>query len=326
MCVSTNANNSNAITDIAQPLTIIDLTSVRIQSQLNWVSGFPDFVIFELDFMISAAASAIQAISFQSKGLGQTKSATGKFGSLTKKASSISKNVSQKGKAAVGSVKGGKLSKGFNLAKGVAKGGETADGVRLYAAYPAQVLAAGEPAPVVLLLHQFYGLTRRETELCDALAALGCVAIAPDTFQRQSTSWVPHALALVAGAALGPGATWGAEDLSSTLRWVEAQPWGEAARVGLVGFCYGGGAALRCAEAHPGEVAAVASFYGAPLEDAGRLTCPVLGVYGTADTQFPPAAVERFEKHLAAMHVDATVLRFQARQGRALRCEHSQRR
>ncbi len=132
-------------------------------------------------------------------------------------------------------------------------------------------------------------------DLCNELARLGCVAVAPDTFQSRQTQWIPRALALVAGATLGPGATWGAESLESALNWVEAQPWGDGARVGVAGFCYGGGAALRFAERHPEDVAAAACFYGAPLADAGRLQCPVFAVYGTADTQFPPAVVDKFE-------------------------------
>jgi hypothetical protein len=79
------------------------------------------------------------------------------------------------------------------------------------------------------------------------------------------------------------------------LNWVERQPWGEGARVGVAGFCYGGGAALRCAEAHAESVVAVACFYGAPLADAGRLECPVFAVYGSRDAQFPPATVDAFE-------------------------------
>jgi carboxymethylenebutenolidase len=122
---------------------------------------------------------------------------------------------------------------------------------------------------------------------------------------------VPRALALVAGAALGPGATWGRDELASVLRWVEGQPWGEGARVGVAGFCYGGGAALRCAEEHHESIAAVACFYGAPLEDAGRLQCPVLAIYGSRDAQFPPATVDAFEKHLQSSAVEATVLRFE---------------
>ena len=139
------------------------------------------------------------------------------------------------------------------------------------------------------------------------------MAVAPDVFQGKSTAWVPRALTLVGRATLGASGDWGAADLASVLRWVDAQPWGADAPLGVAGFCFGGGAALRFAEAHPGEVDAVASFYGAPLTDLGRLHCPVFAAYGTADAQFPPPVVDRFAKQLSAEHLDATVLRFEVR-------------
>lgn len=81
----------------------------------------------------------------------------------------------------------------------------------------------------------------------------------------------------------------------------------------ISGFCYGGGAALRFAATHPGEVSAVAVFYGSPIADMGGLEGPVLGVYGTADTQFPAAAVDKFEQDLRAASISARILRFKAR-------------
>ena len=54
----------------------------------------------------------------------------------------------------------------------------------------------------MILVHQFFGLRRREIDLCDALAAEGYVAVAPDTFEGASTGWVPRAISLVAKAGL----------------------------------------------------------------------------------------------------------------------------
>lgn len=44
-----------------------------------------------------------------------------------------------------------------------------------------------EPRPVFFLTHQFFGLRPRDTELCDELARLGYVAVAPDCFKGQTT-------------------------------------------------------------------------------------------------------------------------------------------
>lgn len=81
----------------------------------------------------------------------------------------------------------------------------------------------------------------------------------------------------------------------------------------IAGFCYGGGAALRFAATHPGEVSAVAVFYGSPIHNMGGLEGPVFGVYGSADTQFPAAVVDRFEADLRAASINARILRFKVR-------------
>lgn len=184
---------------------------------------------------------------------------------------------------------------------------ETSDGVRYYVATPID----GNPAPCVILIHQFFGLRKREVELCDELARQGFMAAAPDTFNGQSTGWVPRAIALVWEAALKPGGQWGRTALESVMREIESDPRASQQHPPVIsGFCYGGGAALRFAATHPGEVSAVAAFYGSPIQDMGGLDGPVLGVYGTADTQFPPAAVDRFEADLRAASVSARILRF----------------
>ena len=63
-------------------------------------------------------------------------------------------------------------------------------------------------------------------------------------------------------------------------------------------------------------MAAVAVFYGKPLdggaEELRAVGCPVLGVFGTADAQFPAQVVDEFESNLeAAMGVDGRVVRYE---------------
>jgi dienelactone hydrolase len=53
--------------------------------------------------------------------------------------------------------------------------------------WPVRVSGMTEPRPVFFLTHQFFGLRPRDTELCDELARLGYVAVAPDCFKGQTT-------------------------------------------------------------------------------------------------------------------------------------------
>ena len=114
----------------------------------------------------------------------------------------------------------------------------------------------------MILVHQFFGLRRREIDLCDALAAEGYVAVAPDTFEGASTGWVPRAISLVAKAGLARG--WGAAPLASTIEWTASMNPVDPKRVAIVGFCYGGAAAVRAAAARPDAARACGVFYGKP--------------------------------------------------------------
>ncbi len=57
---------------------------------------------------------------------------------------------------------------------------------------------------------------------------------------------------------------------------LQQQPGVDAARIAVVGFCYGGGAAIRYAAAHPEAVAAVGVFYGRPLEEVGGVSTAIV--------------------------------------------------
>ena len=56
---------------------------------------------------------------------------------------------------------------------------------------------------------------------------------------------------------------------------------------------------------------AVVVFYGRPLEAVRGLRGPVLGIFGTKDSQFPAAQVDAFEALLGERRIDAYILRFE---------------
>jgi len=98
-------------------------------------------------------------------------------------------------------------------------------------------------------------------------------------------------------------------DLDAAVAFAKASGHGNADRVGLVGFCYGGRIAWVYAKHNPKLKAAVA-YYGLlegmksdikpqdPVDLAGELKVPVLGLYAALDNYIKPAAVEKMTASL----------------------------
>lgn len=94
---------------------------------------------------------------------------------------------------------------------------------------------------------------------------------------------------------------------------LKQQPGVDASRVAVAGFCYGGGSAIRYAAQHPGEAAAVGVFYGRPADSSAlkNVNVPVIGLYGTNDTQFPKDTIDAFERALQQQGAGSEIIRFE---------------
>ena len=186
---------------------------------------------------------------------------------------------------------------------------EVADGevrVRFYLARPA---AAEGPLPTVVMIHEFWGLNEALISKADLLATEGYLVVAPDTLRGATTRWFPKALWHTIST---PDARV-IDDLDTVIAALRARADVDPERIVVMGFCYGGGKALAYALARPEVPAGTAVFYGDLSDDAaalGRLTGPVLGVFGQADTLVTPAEVDAFERALRQAGIDHALLRF----------------
>jgi carboxymethylenebutenolidase len=152
------------------------------------------------------------------------------------------------------------------------------------------------PFPVVIMIHEFFGLNKSITGKAEGLAEQGYYVIAPDTFRGSTTSWIPRAIYQVITNSSEQVNT----DLDSVFAWLESQPEVDPGRIGIAGFCYGGRASLLYS-LHNENIAATVVFYGSPVTDPGVLKSlpgPVLGIFGGADMTIPAAEVEAFEAAL----------------------------
>lgn len=155
--------------------------------------------------------------------------------------------------------------------------------------------------PAVLMVHEWWGLNAELTEMADILAEQGYIVLAPDTYRGRVATTVPGALTLRLSAdeARVDG------DMQAAFDYLVALPNVDPARIGVMGFCYGGGVALRHAVANE-SIAGTINLYGdtiADPDDFGALLTsgrPVLGIFGEEDNQIPVSEVEDFRAALEA--------------------------
>ncbi len=163
-------------------------------------------------------------------------------------------------------------------------GAESTPELKAYLAVP----PTGEgPWPAVVVVHEALGLNDDTRQQADRLAAAGYLAVAPDLF---TAGGALRCLRSTFRAMLqGQGAAFG--DLEATRRWLVERP-DTTGRVGVVGFCMGGGFALLAATR---GFDASAANYGAVPKNAEEVlagACPIVGSYGKRDRMFRGAAAE----------------------------------
>ena len=156
------------------------------------------------------------------------------------------------------------------------------------------------PHPAMVVLHEAYGLNddiRRHTA---RFAREGYVAVAPDLY----SSGASRALCMVRVMRDLATRTQGGAfaDIEATRRALVDRPDVDGERVGVVGFCMGGGFAL--AYGARGKVGAAGVNYGVVPRDRTQLegVCPVVASYGALDRTLR-AAPGRLEEHLRALGV-----------------------
>lgn len=147
--------------------------------------------------------------------------------------------------------------------------------------------------PALIVIHEWWGLVPWVKEQSDKFAERGYVALAVDLYRGKSTDQPQVAREL--SSTLPPERAM--RDLQAAFAYLSARPDVEPGRIGDVGWCFGGGWALRLASAEP-KLAACAVNYGELPTDAATIQairCPVLGNFGALDPGITPAKVQAFE-------------------------------
>ncbi|APX32804.1 dienelactone hydrolase [Brachybacterium sp. P6-10-X1] len=172
-----------------------------------------------------------------------------------------------------------------------------------------------QPVPGLVVLQEIFGLSPYMQQRCADLAALGYAVLAPQLFARldppvvgvedgdDAEAW------LAEGMALAERLPWerAEADALASLNALRAQGAVETERVGVIGFCYGGGLAFAATAAATLEGRApsvLVSYYGSALpsllEQAAHVRVPSLHHIGTADDFIPLGTAQQIREAVTA--------------------------
>lgn len=157
------------------------------------------------------------------------------------------------------------------------------DSLRAFVVYPER----STKAPVVLVVHEIFGLSSWIRGVADQFAADGFIAIAPDLLTMKNLPSGPDSvvapLAQAAIRTLDPA--WVQKQLDAVAQYGMSLPAAQK-KYGIVGFCWGGGVSFAHA-VHAPELGASVVYYGTSPKptDLPSVRAPVLGLYGGNDAR-----------------------------------------
>lgn len=186
---------------------------------------------------------------------------------------------------------------------------QTADGKQMpvYIAKP----QGNGPFPVVIVVQEIFGVHAHIADVTRRFAKLGYVAVAPELYFRLGEpTKAPDIDTLRRDFVSKTGDEQVMGDIDRAMAWAATQG-GDVNRLGVTGFCWGGRITWLYA-AHQPKVKAAVAWYGRltgdktplnpqqPIDVAGELKAPVLGLYGGKDQGIPLESVEAQRAALAA--------------------------
>src|SRR6478672_3139223 len=149
--------------------------------------------------------------------------------------------------------------------------------IKAFVVYPERK----DKAPVVVVIHEIFGLTDWVRGVCDQLAENGVIAIAPDLLSGQTYADIDGARKAISALPKEQVIA----DLNATSEYALTKIPAANGTLAVCGFCWGGGWTFNYASINP-KLKAAYSFYGTAVdsaEEAAKIPCPVYGFYAEKD-------------------------------------------
>lgn len=159
--------------------------------------------------------------------------------------------------------------------------------------------------PAIILIHEWWGLNDWVRTQARDYAANGYVVLAVDLYRGQVANDAETAHELSRGMPHDRAR----RDLLGAFSYLqERKDVGASGKIGVIGWCFGGGLALEFGIAEPGLSAIVVNYGSLPTDssDLQKINAPVLGNFGALDKGIPPTAVSAFQQQMQTLgkHVD----------------------
>jgi carboxymethylenebutenolidase len=176
-------------------------------------------------------------------------------------------------------------------------------------AYQARPAGTGRSG-AVMICHENRGTGPHYEDVARRFAKAGYVGISLDLLSRQGgTAAVPANQ--VGGIISGAGAAErSVGDFQAAMAYLRQQPFVDGNRIGMTGYCFGGGVTLNVVAREPSLQAAI-PYYGTPAfpDELKNAKAAVLGVYGETDARVN-ASIPTVEQNLRAAGVPFQAKRY----------------
>ncbi len=161
-----------------------------------------------------------------------------------------------------------------------------------------------EHLPGLIVIHEWWGLNENIETMARMFARQGYEALAVDLYGGQVADRPERARELV-GSVDEAAARDNLEQAEAYLREKLGAP-----KVGVIGWCFGGGWSLETALALPDRIDAAVVYYGRLTTDRDRLAkldMPILAFFGAEDSSIPQQQIQAFERTLRDLGKDVQV-------------------